>query len=123
MIATAMLAIPVGAQPSNEAIDLTGKWNLTVKSETGETGNAEVTLVQRGDSLIGKYTHQQLGDLEVVGNVKGKDFSFAYSTQMNGQVMAFTVKGVVDGPDNLSGTANMGFMGSATFTAMRQRQR
>jgi hypothetical protein len=58
----------------------------------------------------------------VVGSVKGKDFSFAYTTQMNGQALTFTVKGIVDGPDNLSGTASMAFMGTATFKATRQRQ-
>lgn len=116
------LAMPAAAQPSKAPVDLTGKWDLTVKSETGETGTAEVTLVQKGDSLIGKYTHQQLGPLEVVGSVKGNDFSFAYTTQMNGQALTFTVKGIVDGPDNLSGTASMAFMGTATFKATRQRQ-
>jgi hypothetical protein len=95
-----VLAMPAAAQPSSEPIDLTGKWNLTVKSETGETGNAEVTLVQKGDSLIGRYTHEQMGPLEVVG----------------------TVKGVIDGPNDLSGTASMAFMGNATFKATRHRQ-
>lgn len=120
VLAMALLVAPVSAQARQAPIDLTGKWNLTVTSE-GQVGDAEVTLTQRGDSLIGKYTHEQLGDLEVVGAVKGKDFSFAYSTQMNGQPLTFTVKGVVDGPDNLSGTAALGFMGTATFKAVRQR--
>jgi hypothetical protein len=122
VLVASALAMPVAAQSRQAPVDLTGKWNLTVKSETGETGNAEVTLVQKGDSLIGRYTHEQMGPLEVVGTVKGKDFSFAYTTQMNGQALTFTVKGVVDGPDDLSGTASMAFMGNATFKATRSRQ-
>lgn len=120
VLALSLLAAPVMAQARQAPVDLTGKWNLTVTTE-GQVGEAEVMLTQRGDSLVGKYTHQQLGDLEVAGTVKGKDFNFAYSTQMNGQPLTFTVKGVVDGPDNLSGTASLGFMGNATFKAVRQR--
>jgi hypothetical protein len=117
------LATPAWAQgPRQAPVDLTGKWDLAVTSE-GQTGTAIVDLVQKGDSLIGRYTHQQLGDLEVVGSVKGKDFSFVYSTAMNGQALTFTVKGIVQGPDSLSGTATLGPMGSANFTAKRQRQR
>jgi hypothetical protein len=122
VLVASALAMPVAAQSRQAPVDLTGKWNLTVKSETGETGNAEVTLVQKGDSLIGRYTHEQMGPLEVVGTVKGKDFSFAYTTQMNGQALTFTVTGVVDGPDDLSGTASLAFMGNATFKATRSRQ-
>lgn len=111
-----------GAQARREPpVDLTGKWDLTVTSE-GQTGSSEVMLVQRGDSLIGRYSHQQLGDLEVVGSVKGRDFSFVYSTAMNGQTLTFTVKGIVQGPDSLSGTATLGPMGSANFIARRQRR-
>ena len=122
VIMLAVLASPSWAQARREpAIDLTGKWDLTVTTE-GQAGSSEVTLIQRGDSLIGRYTHQQLGDLEVVGTVKGRAFTFAYSTAMNGQTLTFTVQGLVQGPDSLSGTATMGPMGSANFTARRQRR-
>jgi hypothetical protein len=104
------------------AIDLTGKWDLTVTAE-GQAGASEVTLVQRGDSLIGRYAHRQLGDLEVVGTVKGREFSFAYSTAMNGQPLTFTVKGTVQSADSLTGTASLGPMGAASFVARRQRDR
>ena len=82
-----------------------------------------VTLVQRGDSLIGRYAHRQLGDLEVVGSVKGREFSFAYSAAMNGQQLTFTVKGTVQSADSLTGTASLGPMGAASFVAKRQRER
>jgi hypothetical protein len=100
--------------------DLTGTWDVTVQSQ-GQVGKSAVTLVQKGDSLIGKYSSQQLGDLEVVGQVKGRDFSFAYSTTMNGQQLTMTVKGIVQNADSLSGTASLGPMGGATFTARRQK--
>ncbi|HEX9564592.1 MAG TPA: hypothetical protein VF981_11500 [Gemmatimonadaceae bacterium] len=128
MILRMILMLLVAASPSwaqsrrAEPVDLTGKWDLAVTSE-GQAGTAVVDLVQKGDSLIGRYTHQQLGDLEVVGSVKGKDFAFAYSTAMNGQTLTFTVKGIVQGPDSLTGTASLGPMGSANFIAKRQRQR
>jgi hypothetical protein len=102
-------------------VDLTGTWALTVNSQ-GQTGASEVTLIQRGDSLIGRYTSQTLGDLEVVGSVKGREFAFAYSAAMNGQPLTVNVKGIVQNPDSLTGTATMGPLGNATFSAKRQRR-
>lgn len=118
MLAVASVA---GAQ-GNSKTDLTGTWSLTVVSQ-GQSGSSDVTLIQRGDSLIGKYNSQSLGDLEVVGTVKGREFTFAYSTSMNNQPFTVTVKGIVQTPDSLSGTATMGALGSATFTAKRVKQR
>ncbi len=118
-----LAAAPASAQGRRDAsIDLTGKWDLTVTTD-GQVGASEVTLVQRGDSLIGRYAHRQLGDLEVVGSVKGREFSFAYSAAMNGQQLTFTVKGTVQSADSLTGTASLGPMGAASFVAKRQRER
>lgn len=103
-----------------DKVDLTGRWDLTATSQ-GETGAAEVTLIQRGDSLIGRYAHKTLGDLEVVGNVKGRDFVFAFNAPFNGQQLPMTIKGVAQSPDSLTGTATMGPLGSATFFAKRRR--
>ena len=117
------LAVRAPAQSKDGSkIDLTGTWALTVNSQ-GQTGQSEVTLIQRGDSLIGRYTSQTLGDLEVVGSVKGREFAFAYSAAMNGQPLTVNVKGVVQNPDSLSGTATMGPLGNATFSAKRQYRR
>ena len=117
------LAVRAPAQSKDGSkIDLTGTWALTVNSQ-GQTGQSEVTLIQRGDSLIGRYTSQTLGDLEVVGSVKGREFAFAYSAAMNGQPLTVNVKGIVQNPDSLSGTATMGPLGNATFSAKRQYRR
>jgi hypothetical protein len=118
-----VLAVRTPAQAKDESkVDLTGTWALTVNSQ-GQTGASEVTLIQRGDSLIGRYTSQTLGDLEVVGSVKGREFSFAYSAAMNGQPLTVNVKGIVQNPDSLTGTATMGPLGNATFSAKRQHRR
>ncbi len=104
----------------SKPVDLTGKWDFTVSN--GEaTGQSEVTLIQRGDSLIGQYSHPQLGDLEVVGRVKGKEFFFDFSATFNGQELPMKIRGTVDHADALSGSANMGPFGNATFTATRRK--
>ena len=121
MALLAVVASSAAAQSGNgERIDLTGKWALTVTSE-GQTGSSEVTLIQRGDSLIGRYSSQTLGDLEVTGRVKGREFAFAYSASFNGQPLSVNVKGIVQAPDSLTGTATMGPLGAASFFARRQR--
>lgn len=118
----ALATAPMAAQSRrSDAVDLTGKWDVTVSSQ-GQVGTSEVTLIQKSDSLIGKYVSQTMGELQVVGTVKGRDFSFAYNTNMNGQPLTFTVKGVVQTADSLSGTATMGPLGNATFSARRQRR-
>jgi hypothetical protein len=117
------LAVRAPAQSKDDSrVDLTGTWALTVTSQ-GQSGTSEVTLIQRGDSLIGRYTSQTLGDLEVVGSVKGREFAFAYSAAMNGQPLTVNVKGIVQNPDSLTGTATMGPLGSATFSAKRAQRR
>ena len=121
MALLAVVASSAAAQSGpGERIDLTGKWALTVTSE-GKAGSSEVTLIQRGDSLIGRYSSQSLGDLEVTGSVKGRDFAFAYSASFNGQPLSVNVKGIVQAPDSLTGTATMGPLGAASFFARRQR--
>ncbi|NUQ12294.1 MAG: hypothetical protein HUU26_08210 [Gemmatimonadaceae bacterium] len=110
---------PLQAQ-SRGAVDLTGRWMITVTSE-GQTAGSEVTLVQRGDSLIGTYSSQTLGDLEVVGSVRGREFAFAYSASFNGQPLSVNVKGMVQSADSLTGTATMGPLGAASFYARRVR--
>ncbi len=121
LFAMAIVATPVLAQTKGQdKVDLTGKWDLTAMSQ-GETGAAEVTLIQRGDSLIGRYAHKTLGDLEVVGNVKGRDFAFVFNAPFNGQQLPMNIKGVAQTPDSLTGTATMGPLGSATFFAKRRR--
>jgi len=99
-------------------VDLTGKWLFDVQTDAG-SGTPTVTLKQQGDKLTGHY-NGQLGDVDVAGSVKGSDFSFAFSADLQGNRFDVTYKGTIENKDALKGTMSMGGVGNGTFTAKRQ---
>jgi hypothetical protein len=110
--AIVLSAIVVSAQTN-----LTGKWVLDVQTDAG-SGTPTVTLKQDGDKLSGHYSGQ-LGEAELTGSVKGNDFSFSFSGDLQGQAFKVTYKGTAD-KDTMKGTLDLGGMASGTFTGKKQ---
>jgi hypothetical protein len=107
------------AQDSTK-VDLSGNWTFTVVYEGGQ-GTPSVRLVQRGDSLTGRYSSQVFGEIDVLGTVKGKEFSFGFTTSAGGDPFTMTFNGTVETSEALKGSVDMGGMGSGTFTARREK--
>lgn len=105
-------AIVVSAQTN-----LTGKWVLDVQTDAG-SGTPTVTLKQDGDKLSGHYSGQ-LGEAELTGSVKGSDFSFSFSGDLQGQAFKVTYNGTAT-KDTMKGTLDLGGMASGTFTGKKQ---
>src|SRR5262245_23298841 len=100
-------------------VDLTGKWAFSVQTEAG-SGTPTVTLKQDGEKLTGHYSGQ-LGDVDLTsGSVKGNDFSFAFSSDLQGTKIDVTYKGTIVNKDELKGTVSIAGLGEGTFTAKRQ---
>jgi hypothetical protein len=110
------------AQSDTTRADVSGNWTFTVVYEGGQ-GTPTVRLTQRGDSLTGRYISQAFGELDLVGSVKGKEFSFSFTTSAGGDPFTMTFNGVAESKDGLKGTVDLGGMGTGTFTATRQEQR
>jgi hypothetical protein len=110
-----------GAQaPAEPKTDLTGRWAFSVVYEGG-SGSPTVTLTQKGDSLIGRYISQAFGELDVKGTIKGKEFTFSFTTSAGGDPFTMTFEGKAEGPDLLKGSVDLGGNGTATFTGTRQK--
>jgi hypothetical protein len=100
--------------------DLTGNWSFTVVYEGGQ-GSPTVRLVQRGDSLTGRYISQVFGELDVKGTIKGKEFNFSFTTSAGGDPFTMSFVGTVESADALKGNVDLGGNGTGTFTAVRQK--
>src|SRR5262245_63834104 len=116
VIGLSVLSAAVAAQSAK--VDLTGKWAFSVQTEAG-SGTPTVTLKQDGEKLTGHYTGQ-LGDVDDTGSVKGNDFSFAFSSDLQGTKLDVTYKGTIVNKDELKGSVSIAGLGEGTFTAKRQ---
>jgi len=117
---TAIAAMAIGAisLAAQAKVDLTGKWAFAVQTDAG-SGTPTVTLKQDGEKLTGHYTGQ-LGDVDVTGSVKGNDFSFSFSSDLQGTKLDVTYKGTIVNKDELKGSVSIAGLGEGTFTAKRQ---
>ena len=98
--------------------DLTGKWLFNVQTDAG-SGTPTVTLKQEGDKLTGHYVGQ-LGDVDVAGSVKGSEFTFSFTSDLQGNKLDVTYKGTIENKDSLKGSVSIAGLGEGTFTAKRQ---
>jgi opacity protein-like surface antigen len=116
--AAAALAMSSVAYAQAAKVDLTGKWLFSVQTDAG-AGTPTVTLKQDGEKLTGHY-NGQLGDVDVAGSVKGSDFTFAFSSDLQGTKIDVTYKGTIVNKDELKGSLSIAGLGEGTFTAKRQ---
>jgi hypothetical protein len=110
--ALVLTAVVVSAQTN-----ITGKWVLDVQTDAG-TGTPTITLKQDGEKLSGHYSGQ-LGEAELTGSIKGNDFTFSFSGDLQGQAFKVTYTGTV-AKDTMKGTLDLGGMASGTFTGKKQ---
>jgi len=113
-----LVVLSFGLTTSQKA-DISGKWLFSVVTDAG-TGTPTVTLKQQGDSLTGHYSSQLLGEAELKGTVKEKEFTFWFDTNVQGTNITVTYTGTAENKDSLKGTVDLGGAASGTFTAKRQ---
>jgi hypothetical protein len=100
------------------AADVSGAWSFTVETGAG-TGNPSFVFKQVGEKLTGSYTGL-LGKAEVTGSVKGDKIEFEFEGSVEGQKLKCHYSGTVEGPTRMKGTAQLGDLGSATWTAEKK---
>jgi hypothetical protein len=99
-------------------IDVTGKWLFNVETAAG-SGTPTISLKQDGEKLTGHYSGQ-LGEADVTGTIKGSDFTFKFTVDVQGNNLENTYKGTADGKDALKGTLSIAGLADGTFTAKKQ---
>lgn len=103
---------------SKKTVDVTGVWESSVESSMGTTSST-ATYKQEGETLTGTHAGQ-FGEFALKGTVKGTAISYQLTIAVQGQQIVVTYAGTVDG-DKITGTADIGGMGSGTWTVKRKR--
>jgi len=99
----------------HEALDLSGKWRLTLEMEVGRA-TPLLELTEKDGKLTGTYTGRY-GALPVEGTVDGK--KVAFTVAMESTTLAF--RGEIKDDGTLAGTATFGELGEVIWTAAREQ--
>jgi len=100
------------------AAQVAGAWAMALTSPQGPL-DITVMLVQNGASFNGTMT-SQLGSQEISdGQITGRNVTWTSTVQFGGQSITLNYRGEVDG-NRMTGSADLGSFGSATFTAERK---
>jgi hypothetical protein len=105
-------------EESGEMARVAGTWDLTVTTQQGEN-RATMTVTQSGAALDGTM-NTEMGTVQVTdGRVTGQRVTFSVTLPISGQTTTVVFRGTVEG-NRIRGTADLGAMGSASFTGERQ---
>ena len=106
------------ANATGDKTDISGVWSFQVETSQG-TGSPTFTFKQEGEKLTGQYKGA-FGEAPLTGALKGGKVDFAIKVDAQGQQMTITYTGTVEKDGTMKGTAQLGDVGSATWTAKRQ---
>ena len=110
-----------GQKPDAKPIpNISGKWLMTLELSMG-TGTPTLELKQEADKVTGTYTGRY-GTSPLEGQLKGRVFEFAIHMTAEGQTFTMNFAGeVAEDGQTMKGTANMGDIGDATWTAKKEK--
>ena len=106
------------AATASDKTDISGAWVFQVESSAG-SGSPTFTFKQDGEKLTGQYKGA-FGEAPLTGTVKGGKVDFTIKVDAQGQQMTLTYTGTVEKDGSMKGTAELGEVGSATWTAKRK---
>jgi hypothetical protein len=118
LAASLAMAGPVVAQPAQTPAppSVAGDWDVTVQSPQGTT-TVLVTLKQDGEKLDGVFK-SPLGELPFSGTLTGNEMKFNFMFPVDGQPLAITMTGKVEG-DTITGKADFGGFAEGDWSAKR----
>jgi hypothetical protein len=100
------------------AHDITGKWMFQVDTDAG-SGSPTFVFKQAGEALTGTYSGL-FGSAELTGAVKGDHVEFSFEAGPDGQKAKIVYKGKIESAAKMQGSADLGGMGSGTWSATKQ---
>jgi len=101
------------------APSLAGKWTMTLETEQF-TATPALEFTQQGDKLTGTY-EGRYGKFPFTATLKGKALEFSFHMEAEGTDVLMAFKGeVATDFKSIKGTADLGGMGSATWTAVKK---
>lgn len=119
--AVALLLIPpapAGAQTPTTPMAIDGEWVMTLAMPVG-VARPSINFTRKGDDLSGTYSGRY-GDFPVAGVIRGQvvSFTFQMGSPESPVMVCFTGEWLSDS-QTLKGTATIGELGAATWTAER----
>ena len=99
-----------------QAPTVAGEWTASMNTPGGARPFGLVFKVD-GEKLTGTVKRSN-GDVPLEGTIKGKDISFSYAINYNGNVLSLFFSGKVDG-DNMTGTVSFGGNAEDSWSAKR----
>jgi len=100
------------------AHDVTGKWTFQVATDAG-SGSPTFVFKQAGEKITGTYTGL-FGTAELTGTVKGDDIEFSFEAGTADQKARIVYKGKIESATKMSGSTDLGGMGSGTWSGTKQ---
>jgi hypothetical protein len=104
--------------PTPAPVSVAGDWDVTVQSPQG-TNTVLVTLKQDGEKLEGLFK-SPLGELPFSGTLTGNEMKFNFMFPVDGQPLAITMTGKVEG-ENITGKADFGGFAEGDWSAKRAK--
>jgi hypothetical protein len=108
----------VSTTSTGDKTDISGAWAFQVETSAG-AGSPTFTFKQDGEKITGQYKGA-FGAAPLTGTVKGNKVDFAFKVEAQGQQMTISYTGTVEKDGSMKGTAELGEVGSATWTAKRK---
>ena len=118
LAAVALLLAGRAATQAQAKIDITGTWDIAVKSPVGNTTPTAAFKVQ-GENVTGTITSASFGERPITGTLKGQALEFKYQTEVAGEIL---YRGTVESNDAIKGTVYIKSGDTnGTFTAQRKK--
>jgi hypothetical protein len=107
-------------KPAKAPASVTGKWTMALDMSMGAATPA-LELKQDGAKITGTYTGRY-GAFALEGTLKDRAIQFSFTMGAEGQTITMTFAGeVAEDGETMKGTATLGEMGDATWTAKRDK--
>jgi hypothetical protein len=120
---TSLQALPQGKPDQAQdkgTVNVAGKWAVTLEMGMG-TATPGLDLKQDGAKITGMYTGRY-GSFPLEGSLKGRVIAFSFTMSAEGQSVTMSYTGeVAADAQSMKGTASLGEMGDATWSAKRQQ--
>jgi dipeptidyl aminopeptidase/acylaminoacyl peptidase len=110
---------PVAAAGSAAAVNITGKWNMSVDAG-GQSVDLALDLKQDGANFTGTSSSMLGEGVFENGKIDGNKVTAIVKTDLQGQPVQIQLEGKIEG-DQMSGTLNVPGFGALPFTATKAK--
>jgi hypothetical protein len=105
------------AQQQQQVRSVAGQWRVDFVTPLGQNWII-LTLNQSGAKLTG-HAVDEFGEYELNGRVAGDEVTVIWSVAEDGKMLQITMKGKLETPTLINGTARLGDVGEGPLSARR----